>query len=250
MRKPKIIIYDIETTPNVGFTWGKYEQNVIEFLEEWQLLSFAWKELGSSKVSCTSRRNFNDPTDKELTRALWKVLNTADVVITHNGKTFDNKKANAKFVEHGFAPVSPAAQVDTKELAKSQFAFTSNSLDDLGKRLKCGRKIKKMDFSVWLGCMNKDPDSFELMEKYNVQDVVLLEKIYLKLRPWAVKHPNVAQLSQSPTGCPRCGSQKLEKLNEFKYTARTIWRMYKCRDCKSYCRGETVKLFQSKHVNL
>jgi DNA polymerase elongation subunit (family B) len=246
---PKIVLYDIETTPNIGFTWGKYEQNVIEFLKEWQLLSFAFKELNHKKVTCYSRRHFSDPTERALVKSLWKVLNTADVVITHNGLNFDNKKMNAKFVEHGLSPVQPAQQVDTKRIAKDNFRFNSNSLDDLGRTLRVGRKLQKMEFETWLGCMNNDIASFELMERYNKQDVVLLEKVYLKLRPWANRHPNIAQLSRKFTHCPRCASDKIMP-HGLKYNSRTVWKQYRCKSCGGYCKGETVQLFKSKFSNL
>jgi hypothetical protein len=249
MKTPRIILYDIETTPNVGFTWGKYEQNVIEFLKEWQLLSFAFKTLNHKKVTCFSRRTFTDSTERTLVKKLWEVLNSADVIITHNGLAFDNKKANAKFVEYGLKPIRPAQQIDTKRLAKSSFQFNSNSLDDLGRVLRIGRKLKRMDFSVWLGCMSGDPASYDLMEKYNKQDVILLEKIYLKLRPWANKHPNIAQLSEKLTHCPKCASPALV-VQGLKYSARTVWKQYVCKSCGGYCKGETATLFKTKFCNL
>ena len=60
MKKAKILIYDLETSPNQGYTWGKYEQNVIQFTKEWELLSFAYKWLGEKKVKCLARPNFKN----------------------------------------------------------------------------------------------------------------------------------------------------------------------------------------------
>jgi hypothetical protein len=51
------------------------------------------------------------------------------------------------------------------------------------------------------------------MRRYNIRDVVALEPLYLKLRPWIEGHPNVAVYSDSDeVACPKCGSTKL-KLN-------------------------------------
>lgn len=253
--KPRILLYDIETSPNIGYTWGMFDQNVIEFKEEWKLLTFAYKWLGEDKVYCVSRRQFKDRTEVSIVKALHAVLEKADIVVTHNGISFDNKKANAKFVEHRLNPIKPSQQVDTKVLAKGHFGFNSNSLDNLGKLLKVGRKIKKMDFSVWLGCMEhlknrKLPiTDFLQMEKYNKQDVVLLEKIYLKLRPWSVRHPNVAQISEKLEACPKCGSDKL-KSKGFKYTTRSIFRQYQCKSCGGYCKGESLSAPKNKFSSL
>ncbi len=38
--------------------------------------------------------------------------------------------------------------------------------------------------------MNKDPAAWKVMEKYNKQDVLLLEKVYDRLLPWIKSHPN------------------------------------------------------------
>ena len=42
-KTPKILLIDIETAPNLGYIWGKYEQNVIDYKTEWYLLSFCAK---------------------------------------------------------------------------------------------------------------------------------------------------------------------------------------------------------------
>ena len=50
MTGPRILIYDLESAPNVGYTWRKWDQNVIEFVQEWYILTVAWKWLGEKKV--------------------------------------------------------------------------------------------------------------------------------------------------------------------------------------------------------
>lgn len=254
-REPKILFYDVETLPNIIYSWGIYDQTALDIVEEWKLLCFAYKWFGEKKVTCVSRRHFKDNTEGAVVRELHRILEQADIVVTHNGISFDNKKANAKFAEWGLPPVKPAQQVDTKVLASGHFAFTSNKLDNLGRTLKVGRKVKKMDFSVWLGCMNylknrRLPVSdFVQMEKYNKQDVLLLEKVYLKLRPWSVRHPNVAQISEKLASCPKCGGSKL-KSKGFKYTTRCVYRQYQCSDCGGYCKGESLSVPKNKFSSL
>ena len=46
----KILVWDIETSPLLSYTWGLWDQNVIRVKEEWSLLSVAWKYLGESKT--------------------------------------------------------------------------------------------------------------------------------------------------------------------------------------------------------
>jgi hypothetical protein len=38
--------------------------------------------------------------------------------------------------------------------------------------------------------MNKDKQAWDMMKKYNIQDVVLLEKVYEKMLSWIRNHPN------------------------------------------------------------
>jgi len=236
MKKPKILFYDLETSPLEIHTWGIYEQNALSVIKDWQLLSFAYKYQGDKSVRCVSRRDFTDKTDRSLAVALWNVLNDADVVIAHNGDGFDNKKATAKFIEHGLKPPAPFQSVDTLKIARRYFRFTSNKLDDLGKLLGVGRKKQTGGFDLWLKCMAGDKAAWAKMIGYNKQDVSLLERVYLKLLPWASNHPNMAYLSGKVAGCPKCSSTRLKSCGIRRFKTST-YTNYRCLNCQSYVRG-------------
>lgn len=207
---PIVYLIDIETSPNLAYVWGKYEQNAIAFQREWELLSFAYKRLGSPKTHCIARPDFKDKTDRAITLAVWAVLNEADVVIAHNGDQFDVRKLRAKFVEHGLTPTRPFKTIDTKKIAKSQFMFNSNSLNDLAATLKLGAKMQTGGFDLWLGCMAGDAKAWRKMVKYNRHDVVLLEKVYDRLKAWHPSHPNLPLYEDRP-GCPVCSSPRVQR---------------------------------------
>lgn len=236
MNKPKILLFDIETSPNIGYSWGKWEQNIIAFKKEWELLSVAYKYLGEKEVHCITRNQFKDKTDKTLTRELKNLLDDAQIVIAHNGDEFDIKKANAKFVEHGLGPSTPFQKIDTKKIAKRYFKFNSNSLDDLGNLLGVGRKEKTGGFDLWLGCMAGKKDDWKKMAEYNKQDVLLLEKVYLRLLPWAESHPNMNLLNNKESGCPKCGGTRL-KSKGLRYTKTAVYRSHICLSCGGYCQS-------------
>ncbi len=129
--KPKILIYDIETSPLETYTWGIYDQNVSvnQIKKDWHLLSFAAKWFGEKEVTYYDQRRAKDVSnDKALLERLWRLLDESDIVITQNGKQFDQKKVYARFLFHGMLPPSPSRHIDTKQLAKRNFGFTSNSL--------------------------------------------------------------------------------------------------------------------------
>jgi hypothetical protein len=249
MSNPKIILWDIESFPIVSYNWGTYQQDALKVVKDWELASFAYKELGSKKTHVLSRRSFKDQTDKSLVRELYKVLDSADILVGHNGDRFDLKKAKAKFILHGLPPLSKKKTVDTLKIAKKQFAFTSNRLDSLGEALGVGRKVKTGGFDLWLGCMANDTKSWKLMEKYNRQDVELLERVYLKLRPWGPEqHPHVGTIAGKPDGCPVCGDERLRSCGIIR-TKTSTFNKYRCAGCLAYCRGtKRLKVRTHEHV--
>lgn len=209
--KLKVLLFDIETSPNISYTWGKWEQDVIEFLEEGHLLCYSWKWLGDKKVQSKSLPDFkgykqNLDDDYQLVKSLHKLFQEADIIVAHNGSSFDVKMSNRFFLKHGLDPISEYRIVDTKLLAKSKFRFNSNKLDDLGSYLGLGMKLETGGFDLWKECMKGDLNSWRLMVKYNQQDVTLLEQIYNKLVPWC-KHPIVYT---DKIGCRVCGSHDLQ----------------------------------------
>ena len=241
---PKILFFDIETMANKAYVWGKYEQDVISFIQPWYMMSFAYKWFGG-RIKAYSLPDFKlygrDPTnDKELCKKLWELFSEADVVIAHNGNAFDVKKAQAKFVEHGFKPPRPFKSIDTKLVAKRYFKFDSNGLDDLGKYLHIGQKMNTGGWQLWLDCERGDRKAWRKMVKYNKRDVELLEKVYLALRPWMDQHPNMNLVNGTLKRCPNCGGELMKQGT--KWNRVTKHQQYNCKSCGAWCSGESIKL--------
>lgn len=231
-RQVKVLLMDIEISPNLGYSWGKWEQNIIEFKEEWQILSIGYKWLGEKKTHCITIDDLGSKNDKELTKIIWALFQEADILIAHNGKAFDIKKAKARFVFWKLKPCKHLSVIDTKQVAKNGFSFTSNSLDDLGKHLGVGRKIKHEGFGLWLKCMGGDRAAFKRMKKYNVQDVILLEKVYKRLLPWIPNHPSLAAIKEV-VGCPNCGSSHVVKQG-VRANHTGLRQQMQCKSCKGW----------------
>lgn len=242
-KTPKILLIDIETAPNLGYIWGKYEQNVIDYKNEWYLLSFCAKWLGEKKMFAYKLNDFNlfkkdKQNDLELVKKLWNLLDEADIIIGHNSDEFDIKKSNARFLFHGLNPPEPYKTIDTKKIAKKYFNFNSNKLDDLGRYLGIGRKMEHEGFSLWLKCMNGDKCAWDRMIKYNKQDVVLLEKLYKRFLPYITNHPNYGLYQQKEFACPNCGSYHLHKRG-YAMTKTNIYNRWQCQECGSW--SQSVK---------
>lgn len=205
---PKILLWDIEITANLGYAWQKWETNIIEFKEEFSLLCYSYKWLGDKKTHVVTRQFHKD--DKLICESLRNLLISADVAIGHNTNAFDIKKLNARLAFHKLSPCKKLSAIDTKLVAKRYFAFNSNSLDDLGKYLGLGRKVKHEGFSLWLGCEAGDKKAWKKMVQYARMDVVLLEKIYNRLKPFIQDHPSLAAIKEK-VGCPTCSSSHVQK---------------------------------------
>lgn len=236
---PKVLLYDIETMANKAYVWGKYEQNVLSYEQETYMLCFAYKWLGQKRTYVPTLPDFKgykkDKTnDKALVQKLHDLFTEADIVIGHNSDAFDNKKSNARFVYHGFSPPAPYQSIDTLKVARRYFKLNSNKLDDLGSYLKLGRKVQHQGWDLWMGCAVRDEKkSWNLMKKYNIQDVNLLEKVYLKLRPWMTNHPNTNLYEGTLNSCPTCGSDNMQKRGQ-RMTRTTVSQRYQCMSCSAW----------------
>jgi len=237
----KTLLLDCETAPILASVWQLFDVNVgLEQIKtDWHLLSFAAKWLGSKGVFYEDQSKAKDiEDDSKLLKSLHKLLDEAEIVIAHNGRKFDLKKINTRLIINGFSPPSPYKIIDTLEIARRNFGFSSNRLAFLSEFL-C--KEKKSDhkkfpgFSLWKECLAGNKQAWEEMKKYNVQDVVSLEQLYLKLRPWDNKHPNKG-VYLTGSICPKCGSSKIEKRG-FSFTQVGKYQRYQCLSCAGWSRG-------------
>ena len=228
---PKILIIDIETAPLRAYVWSRWKQNVYldQTISEWFMLTWSAKWLFSDKVisaRLTSEEALKE-NDKRITKELWELVNEADILVAHNGNSFDIPKINTRFLLNGLPPTKPFQSIDTKVIAAKQFGFSSNKLDALARYF--GFKVKlDTDFELWDKCLRGDETSLMYMEEYNQHDVVLLEEVYLKLRPWIKNHPNMGLYLEADTPvCGNCGSSELKEDGEY-FTQVGRYRVYRC----------------------
>lgn len=253
---PKILIFDIETSPIISYTWGIWEQNVAlnQIKEDWNVLSYSakWLNAPAKEIFYEDLRNEKDVTnDKPILQGIWDLLDEADIVITQNGKAFDVKKLNARFVLNGFQPPSSYKHIDTKILAKKNFAFTSNKLEYMTEKL-C-KKYKKQShkkypgFALWKACLAGDKEAWKEMEKYNKYDVLSLEELYNVLSAWDTTNFDI-YYDDTDHRCT-CGHTKFRNKG-FKYLSSGKYRRYKCLKCGKETRGKENLLSPEKRKSL
>lgn len=255
----KILFLDIETAPSQVYVWGLYDQNVglNQVIKDGYMLSWSAKWLGDKRVMQDCLMNWplfqKEPTnDRAITLTIWRLLDEADIVVAHNGINFDIKWLNALFLKHNMKPPSSYKVVDTLTEAKGIGRFLSNKLEFLVKKLDVGEKVKTEGFELWLACMAGSRKAWQIMMHYNKQDVVILEKLYLKLRPFMKKHPNVALYSDDVNkrnGCKGCGGNRF-KITRFAYTETGKFHRFACLDCGKEGRDGVNLLTQEERKNI
>ena len=174
----------------------------------------------------------NKKDDLEVCKVLWKLFDDADILVGQNSDRFDIKKMNARFIIHGLGKPSYYASIDTLKVARKHFKFDSNKLDEMGRQLGIGRKIEHEGIDLWEKCMKGDKKAWKKMMKYNVQDVLLLEKLYYKFRPWIDNHPNMGFDGVKEYACPSCGSENVHKKGK-RPTRTNMYQRWVCMDCGS-----------------
>jgi hypothetical protein len=255
-RGPRIVTLDIETAPLESYHWGLWDQNIglEQIVCEWSILSFSAKWLGDSRViyqDTGGRGPAKVRDDRAVVRALWDVLDEADIVIAQNGKAFDVKKINARMLLLGFRPYSPIKIVDTMLAARRHFEFSSNKLAWLSKHLTPAKKSthkKFPGFELWAQCLKDNPEAWAEMRKYNCQDTVATEQLYLRLRPWIEGHPNVAAYaSGEKVACPKCGGVDLQMRGR-SLTQFGEYHRYQCKGCGGWARSRyTLNSIAKRH---
>lgn len=179
-----------------GYFFGKiWETNIVEVIENSFMLSFSYKWLGEKATHTYALPDFHrfrkdKHDDSQLVAKLHELLSQADIVVHHNGDRFDVPTANTRLLFHGFSPPAPFKTIDTCKQARRLLKLPSNKLDDIGEYFGLGRKLAHTGKHLWLACMNGDRKAYKLMKKYNAQDVVLLENVYLKMLPY-IKQPKI-----------------------------------------------------------
>lgn len=250
----KVLFIDIETAPILTYVWGLFNQNIglEQIKEDWHLLSWAAKWGDSKEVLYMDQRSAkNIEDDKKIAAGAWKLLDEADVVVTQNGKAFDIKKLNARFIVNGMKPPSSFRSYDTLEVAKKKFGFTSNKLAYMTEKLNS--KYKKLEheqfpgFKLWRECLAGNKKAWNEMEKYNKHDVLALEELYYKLAPWDPSI-NMAAFSPDPMLCS-CGSKEFIK-NGFRYSNQGKYQKMMCVKCGSEHRQKVNLLDKAKRKSL
>lgn len=241
----KILLLDIETAPHRVYAWGLFDQNIAlnQIEEPGYTLCWAAKWLGEKGVKFSSLVKDGH---KRMIEKVHALINEADAVVHYHGTRFDMPTLNQEFVLCGLKPPSSYKQIDLLKTVRKQFRLPSNKLDYVARHLGLKGKLAHKGMDLWKGCMKKDAKSWEEMEAYNIQDVLTLETVYIKLLPWIIEHPNQNLYTDKlDRVCPTCSSKNLQSRGTTK-SKTMIYKRFQCNDCGSWSRERVTEMPKEK----
>lgn len=181
----KVLLYDIETSPNEGWFWRSgYKLNIdaSQIKKERAIICLSYKWLGENEVyNLYWDLNQND---KFLIDQFIDVLNEADLIVAHNGENFDIKWLKTRALIHKlhYKMLPNYKQFDTLKVAKSKLYLNSNRLDYIAKILGFSGKIRTR-YNLWDEvCCDNNRESLNEMIEYCDEDVIQLEHVYKELQ--------------------------------------------------------------------
>lgn len=240
---PKVLVYDIETSYNIVKSWRiGYNLNLHpgDIIHERSIICISYKWLGDDQIyNITWDKN---QCDKFMLEQFIEVMNEADMLVAHNGDRYDLKFIKTRALKHELSMLLDYKQFDTLKVAKKKFSFNSNKLDYISEYLGFGNKIKT-EMVLWDDIiMKKCPAAMQKMIDYCDKDVLLLEKVYLKLANWEAPkfHAGVLQ-GKSKISSPHTGGLNLNLVKTVTTNRGTIKRVMRDLDSK--------KLFEMSDTN-
>lgn len=228
----KILVLDIETAPHSAYVWGLWDENIplARLRAAGYTLCWSAKWYGEKEVFFDSVYNGNS-----MLKRIHKLMDEADAIVHYNGNRFDIPILHKEFILAGMAPPSPSKHIDLLTVARRQFKFASNKLEFVARELGLGEK-KNTTFETWVGCMEGDPKSWEIMERYNKHDVKLTEKVYVEFKPWIKNHPNHALYGAGGEVCPTCGGNHYNRRG-YAFTKAGKYQRFQCTACGTWFRS-------------
>ncbi len=234
----RCLCIDIEMRPALALVWDLFGQNVSlsQLQEAKSMICFAAKWLHEPKRNVHFHSVWDDGFEG-MVEAAWQLLHEADAVITYNGDKFDLKILTRHFIEVDLAPHSPYDSIDLYKGLRRVSKWTSHKLDHIAQELGVGAKLPHTGFDLWVRCIEREPKALDLMRRYNIQDVLVTENLFHRVRSYLPNMPSLSAHVGEVEGCPQCAATALEKVPEKYRTKTRVYEMFRCKECGVYSRG-------------
>lgn len=234
----KLLLLDIETKPTSAYVWRAYgEQNigVDQIIEPGSVICVGAKWAGEKETFLFSDWEHGHV---DMLLAVHEMMSFADAIITYNGDRFDLPILQGEFLLNGLGPTPPCTSIDCIKAVR-KFGLFMNKLAYIGPLLVGASKVATGGFSLWTAVMAGEPWAQAKMAKYCKQDVILLEKLYIKIRPFILNHPHLGKVGAHQ--CGACGSVRVQSRGSRRTKAFKIQRL-QCVECGSWQDGTRKKI--------
>lgn len=238
-KKKRRLFYDIETSFCKGYFWRPGWNQTIhphQVTDHAKIISIHWSWEGESTVH-NMDWGLNDQCDKDMLSRFIPILNSADEVITHNGKRFDTPWLRTRSMHHGLPFNHTYNEIDTYKLAKKYLNLPSYSLKECCNYFGLEAKLDPGGHQTWTNIIfHKDKKSLKHLLYYGDGDIKSLKALFYKLRPYVMPNLQYSVLiGDGKFQCPEC--YELGAWNKKYVTAQgTIQHYMKCKDesCSTY----------------
>lgn len=225
--EPKILFFDIEST-GLNATFGT-------------ILCIGYKFLSDPEVHVPTildgRKRASMLDDKRLVERFAKVYNHCDYSVGHYSSRFDLPMIRTKLLKWGLPPLPPKPHIDTWWVARRELKLHSNRLAVLQDFLGCTAAKTPLKPDDWIQAAHGSKDALEYIVEHCRQDVLVLEEVFVKLRPLAKEEPNrVLFVPDAADSCQSCGSGRLTKQG-YRVAKSRRYQQYQCQDCGRWCRS-------------
>lgn len=231
----KILVLDIETAPIKAYVWRLWDQNVglNQIIDNGGVICVGLKWIGDKTCELYSDWEHGHT---EMLKQVWLAMEQADAVLTYNGDKFDLPKLRGEFLLAGFGPLPPCTSIDLYKAVK-KLGFISGKLAFIGPLLSMGSKIATGGFDLWKAVENGNEIAQRKMARYCKQDVRLLEKVYVKVKPYITNHPFLGDRGV----CGSCEGKVLHSRGYRRTKSFKIQRL-QCTSCGSWQDGKRIKV--------
>lgn len=233
----KILFFDIETSPRISYHWRDFKEfiGVDQAIEDPFMLTWAakWrggKQIYTDKVTSTEAKKRDDI---RIVKSMADKIREADIIIAHNVDKFDLPMVNTRLVKTKSENLDIPQTIDTLKLARKNFNFRRNSLNGIARELNLGQKVKT-DFDLWKRSAQGDNAAIREMQRYNKQDVRLLERVFEAMLPYCKGVPRLVDASEwRERACPFCGSHDTQGRG-WRRTRVNTYQKRQCNECHKY----------------
>ncbi len=219
-KEPRILLWDIEAT-NLSAPFGT-------------ILCIGYKWLGEKKVHVPTIMDFSQGSrlsDKGLVEHFAEVYNTADYTSGHYASRYDRPMISSKLIKYGLPPLKPIQMIDTWWVARRELKMHSNRLQAIAEYLDTHVSKTPITFDDWLQAAAGDKEAIKNVVKHCKADVLVLEEVFIKLRPLMKEEPSRALSVKVDRGsCISCGSTHLTRQG-FKIAKTRRFQQLQCQTC-------------------